>query len=182
MPASRININLLPSDRWEKTSLGKFLQWVLTYGRYIVIGTELIVLLAFLSRFKLDRDLSDLSDSIKTKRTVVENSQALESNVRSLQARLAKIDGVLKNQVSFKENLDSLTPLVPPDVIFDDLTISSRQVGISGKTTSLNTLSAFLRNLLLSKKFTEVSLDKITAQEEGELIFTLTAQLKGENK
>lgn len=182
MPASRININLLPSDKWEKTPTGKFLQWVLTYGRYIVIGTELIVLLAFLSRFKLDRDLSDLSESVKTKRAVVENSQVLENDVRSLQARLAKIDGLLKGQVSFRENLGALTPLVPADVIFDDLSISSKQVGISGKTSSLNTLSAFLRNLLLSKKFTEVSLDKITAQEEGELIFTLTAQLKKEDK
>ena len=53
-------IELLPKEEWEKTSFGKFIKWTLNVGRYIVIATELIVILAFVSRFKLDRDLTDL--------------------------------------------------------------------------------------------------------------------------
>jgi hypothetical protein len=60
-------INLLPKEEFEKKPLGKFLVWALSIGRYIVIFTELIVILAFLSRFKLDRDLADLNQSVREK-------------------------------------------------------------------------------------------------------------------
>jgi hypothetical protein len=64
-------INLLPREEFEKKPIGKFLTWALSIGRYIIIFTELIVILAFLSRFKLDRDLSDLNQSIREKQAVI---------------------------------------------------------------------------------------------------------------
>ena len=60
-----LSINLMPG---RETSFGeKFLNWSLTFGRYIIIGTEIIVLVAFFSRFKLDRDFIDLHDQVKEK-------------------------------------------------------------------------------------------------------------------
>ena len=44
MPAKAIN--LLPERTFEKTIVGRILRWSLTYGRYIIISTEIIVLAA----------------------------------------------------------------------------------------------------------------------------------------
>jgi len=74
MPAQKSQIELLPREEWEETSFGKFLKWLLTVGRYIVIFTELVVILAFLSRFKLDRDLTDLYKQIENKQAIIQNS------------------------------------------------------------------------------------------------------------
>ena len=59
------DINLLPREEFEQKTVGRFLIWALTVGRWIVIVTELIVITAFLSRFKLDRDLANLYEKIR---------------------------------------------------------------------------------------------------------------------
>ena len=46
-------VNLLPSDRFEFSKAGKFLDWALTTGRYLVVLTELIVTMAFYPDFGL---------------------------------------------------------------------------------------------------------------------------------
>ena len=79
MAAQNKDIELLPKEEWEKTSLGKFIKWVLTVGRYIVIFTELIVISAFISRFKLDRDLSKIYEDIEKKQSLVVASSDFEA-------------------------------------------------------------------------------------------------------
>ena len=67
MPAFELDIDLLKQKPIEERFLGRFLEWALSYGRYIIIGTQIIVLLAFFSRFKLDQELSDLHERIDEK-------------------------------------------------------------------------------------------------------------------
>src|SRR5437764_715683 len=85
--SSIISVNLMQKKEFSFSD--KFIQWILTYGRYIIIGTEIVVLLAFLSRFKLDREYIDLHDQIKEKQNVLTTLKPIESNVNQLQARLA---------------------------------------------------------------------------------------------
>ena len=85
MPAPKLDINLLAQTNINAKPLGKFLKWSLTYGRYIIIGTQIIVLLAFLSRFKLDQDLSDLHTKIDEKVNILEALAPIENNTRLLQ-------------------------------------------------------------------------------------------------
>ena len=88
MPATETKINLLPVDPFEQGFWGRFLKWGLSVGRYIVIATELVVILAFLSRFKLDRDLSDLNETIAEKQAVLAAYSTLEADYRELAGRL----------------------------------------------------------------------------------------------
>lgn len=167
----RLEINLLPRDLGE-TFVGKFLRWILTYGRYIVIGTEIIVLLAFLSRFKLDRDLSDLSESIKTKETIIQASSELENNVRSLQKRLSLIKNLQEKEVSSPQILTTLSQITPQDVVFENVAISSSQISLSAKSFSLAGFSTLLQTLKSSENFRDLNLEKIS-EEEGAITFTL---------
>ena len=63
----KLKINLLSKKDLEEKALGRFLKWSLSFGRYIIVGTEIIVLIAFFSRFKLDRQLTDLHEAINQK-------------------------------------------------------------------------------------------------------------------
>ena len=69
--AIKTTIEFIPQEDWEKTSFGKFLKWLLNVGRWIVIVTELIVIIAFVSRFKLDRDLTNLNEKVKQKQAII---------------------------------------------------------------------------------------------------------------
>lgn len=167
-------INLLPQKDFDQSPFSQFLRWILTYGRYIIIGTEIIVLLAFLSRFKLDRDLTDLSESIKTKKAIVTASQSLENNVRSLQNRLATIKNLEGKTISSAKLLESLGQITPPEITFSEITLQSSQISLGGKTVSLSSFALFLNKLSSSKKFTTLNLEKISQTREG-IDFTLKA-------
>lgn len=109
-----LSINLLPG---REVAIGeKFLRWILTYGRYIIIGTEIIVLLAFLSRFKLDRDFNDLNDRIKERQKIIENFRSIEDSVNQLQSRLSQIKTIEAAQGSGLLALPHIAPLTPPEI------------------------------------------------------------------
>lgn len=176
------DIDLLPREEWEKTPFGKFLKWTLTVGRYIVIVTELIVILAFLSRFKLDRDLTDLHEEIKEKQAIVESVSDFEDEFRFLQKRLATIERLEKKQVVTGEVVEELSRLLPPDVALADLTITDKKINLTATALSEQGLALFLNNLKASPKFANLALTNLSSgTEKGVGIqFELKSEIHGE--
>ena len=82
MPANQ-NINLLGDSEMDHTPVGRIVNWAVTYGRYIMIGTEIVVLLAFISRFSLDRKLTDLKEEVGQKQEIIEANLPFEGEVQS---------------------------------------------------------------------------------------------------
>lgn len=80
-------INLASSSDPADRPGGRFLTWALSWGKKIVILTELVVLLAFLSRFWLDSTVADLAEKIEQKKAVVLASAEFERQFRSLASR-----------------------------------------------------------------------------------------------
>ncbi len=72
MPAQPVSVNLLDQPEFTSSSIARLINWTITYGRYIMIGTEVIVLVAFISRFSLDRKLTDLREEIAQKQIILE--------------------------------------------------------------------------------------------------------------
>ena len=173
MPEGKLAINLIPKEEAKKKAWDKFLKWVLTYGRYIIIGTEIVVLVAFLFRFKLDRDLKDLSDEVKNKHVMIESFGNLEEQTRALQAYLATIKSLDNQSPSNAQLLTSLSSLTPQDVIYSQLNINSPKVSLSATAFSLGGLSAFLEGMKRSEEFKNVSIESLQEASSG-IEFTVT--------
>lgn len=176
MAAQKKEISLLPLEEFEKTRLGRFLKWALSFGRWIVILTELIVILCFLSRFKLDRDLTDLGEEIRQQQAIIASFGDLEKDFRNLQKRLDTIDKLEKKQLLASLLLDALSKTVPLDVSLTDLTVKEKEMEISGLAFSEAGFGSFIRRLSESK-FEKISLEKITRGKTGEIEFKLRAEL-----
>lgn len=176
----KLNINLLPSEDLDKTPAGRFLKWALTIGRYIVIFTELVVLVAFGSRFWLDRTLGDLRESIKQKQAIVESAKELEIEARSIQTRLLKISELINSSLRADEMLVLLGKITPTDIIYDNLTIDIDRMTISASTFSEASLALFVINLRNSDIFTAINLDMVekNKRQQGEIVFILSAKYK----
>ena len=174
----RLAVNLIPKEEVKRRSWEKFLKWILTYGRYIIIGTEIIVLSAFLLRFKLDRDLKTLSDQVKAEQAMIESFGNLEKQTRALQAHLATIQKVQGQSFSSTTLLTSLAALTPYDVFFSQLKVSSSKVSVSAIALSLNGFSSFLEGLKRSKDFKNISIDRVKEGDLG-LEFTIQASYLG---
>lgn len=176
---ANIKVNLLPKDPFLATPVGKLLQWALTIGRYLVVFTEMVVIISFASRFTIDRQITDLNLAILQKETIIDSYGELEQNVRDVQK---KIDTY--RQVEQQENVTDIFPVLtavtPPDVVLSDLQMRPGRVTLTGTTLSNVSLGILINNLQVSDRFTDISVERIgTAKDANSgLGFKIEANVK----
>jgi len=182
VPASDAKINLLPRDPFEDSFLGKFLRWALSVGRYIVIATELVVILSFLARFKLDRDLADLNEAIAQKQAILASYRELEADYRAVAKRLELIAELDKQSLKANEAISKLAAATPLDVSFALIGLSPTEIELQGTAGSERGLTAFLRAVKVKAGFSGAILTQVSsAGEKGPGIsFRLTAKTGGD--
>lgn len=175
------DINLAPKDPFFRTPLGKILKWALSVGRYIVIFTEIIVIISFVSRFTLDRQITDLNNTINQKQSVIESFGDLEANVRSTQ-RLVEEYKQVEQSTAILDTFPALTQVTPQGISLRQLIIRSNQVSVTGTTFSQENLNTLINNITLSPFFTDVEITKIETdpQEKSSFSFAISAQLRKE--
>lgn len=154
------DVNLLPKDPFFATPAGQVLKWALSIGRYIVIFTELVVILSFVTRFSLDRQVTDLNDAISQKKTVIQSYGDLEESVRQIQTVLEEYQ-IVKQQVNITEVFPELTNIIPRDTELNELVLRPDQISFSGRTITQSSLNTIINNIQLSDRFSNVSVDKI---------------------
>lgn len=177
MAAQKTTIEFLPQEDWEKGTAGKILKWALTVGRHIVIFTELIVILAFLSRFKLDRDLTDLGEKIKQQQAVLASWEEFEKEFRFLNKRLEIIEDLRRNRIDAEEILGELAGLTPVDVQISEFSVTGEEVSLTATSLSEGGLGTFVKNLEKSSKFEKISITQVVSNIEKEI--GIKFQLKG---
>lgn len=173
------DVNLYPEDPFYTSLIGKSLRWAVAAGRHIVIFTELIVIGSFLSRFVLDRQLSDLNREILQKQSIVESYGTLESDVRLLQKRTKDINGILDQQGKYRA-LESLTKVTPPDVVFEQISLANDRFSLKGHTLSSNSLSILVEGLKNDPQMSTVSINDIESGDNRDpgIQFNLTVEYK----
>jgi hypothetical protein len=87
-----ININLIPRDPFFDTAMGRTLQWAISIGRYIVIFTQIVVILSFAARFTLDFQLTNINKSITQNYSTIESFGDLEKDFRLAQAQIGEYE------------------------------------------------------------------------------------------
>ena len=88
----------------------------------VIIFVELIVILAFLSRFSLDRRNADLSETLRQQKAILASTKDFENDYLSLQKRLSYIKEFYNNEPKYVSLIDSLISPVPNDIYFQMFT------------------------------------------------------------
>ncbi len=162
-------ISLLPEKNPLKTLTDKFINWVLSVGRYIVIFTELIVIGAFLSRFWLDRKNSDLSEKIRQQRAILSSTQAFEREFRLFQSRLKEIDRGVKADYEPVDPLIIISKSMPSDVLLSDFKVTESEealrANLKAQIFSEAGLSEFINKLLGQPEVSAVQIGTIEKEE-----------------
>ncbi|KUK79488.1 MAG: hypothetical protein XD95_0357 [Microgenomates bacterium 39_7] len=160
------SINLLPKDPFFNTRLGRFLSWSLGAGRYIVIFTELVVILCFASRFVLDRRVHDLNESIYQKQVVIQSQSDFEREFRLAQTKIQNYQQ-LEQQSNLVEIFPLLQQIIPNGLRLERLTIKENFLMGTGVAVSNEVLNDFISNLQLSPNFKNINVGRIESREEG---------------
>lgn len=178
MPKSiKYKINLLPQDPFFKTSLGRTMSWSINVGRYIVIFTQIIVIISFASRFALDRQITDLNKSIHQKQLIIESQSQFENEFRLAQAKIKSYQEI-NQQSNLVEVFPLLQKIVPQDFRLNNLKIQSGVVSGEGLALSNNALNLFISNLQLSPNFYDIVVNKIETTEEQTMGFAVNFNVK----
>jgi len=184
MPATpEISINLLGSLQQDLSPIGRFITWITTYGRYIMITTEMIVLIAFISRFSLDRRLTDLNDEISQKQDIIAANQDLEITFRRTQDSLNKIKLLLDQQAKPVGAVKIAHTLLPSGTYFQNLSINNGKISSQVTSLTIQSFSQFLLNLSATRSLSNIDIGTVDKASNIGIQYTMNAQLVGvENK
>ena len=174
-------INLLPKDSFEESDLGRFLRWALVTGRAVVVITELVVILAFGSRFWFDKALNDLMEVIDQKQVLVQSYQTVEEQMRQVLAREVPVATAIEKNLEIESILAELVRATPADVNFNKMNLSATSLSLTGQSNSEEGLAALLANLNKIEKIKKLSIGETKfSQRNGKVEFDLTASFKDE--
>jgi Tfp pilus assembly protein PilN len=172
-------INLLPQKGYESSTSGRILAWILTTFRVIVIVTEIIVMIAFLSRFWFDAQNSDLNEKLQQKQAVLAASQEFEMNFKDVQNRLKIYSALTKNQSSYSEILSTITEYLPSDMILTKFSVKDENIEIVTTSSNERSVEQFVVNLATMTQIEDVGLIGISTEPDNPtiLFFTIGAKL-----
>lgn len=159
-------INLLPQEEFETSTFGRILKWAMSSFRIIVIVTEMVVMGAFLSRFWLDAQNANLSDSIKVADSQIEVQSDFEKEFRGLQAKL-NIFKQVTTGVKDSDIVSSIAMEIPQDVTLSSITINSVNGEIKGSAASETSVAQLISNLKSNPSFKKVDLGQIGSSEDA---------------
>ena len=176
--ATAHQINLIQKDDFENTPLGKFLHWSITVGRWIVVFTDFIVILAFFSRFYFDTKLANLHDSIKQGQAIIEATADFEKTFLSLQKKISQVKLVLGSKFASDDRVEFINRILPNDVTLTAFNITKNGLNISGSASSEAGISLFMKNLLSAREIEKVNISGLNIGEKDNqrvISFTLSA-------
>lgn len=177
-PRLRIKLNLLHPKELQMKLPERFLKWLISYGRFIVIFVEIIVVIAFLTRFKYDADLDELKRKINQDLPYVEGLSTDEALIEQTQKRLALIDKTYLTSDNWQETIVNLSSLTPSSIQFRGLNLEEKDekninFRINASTISNTDLGIFLNNLRTKDYLRDINLTNI-GFEDNQILFTVT--------
>lgn len=179
MPAKNVSINLIGDTNNEHTPVGRIVNWAVTYGRYIMIGTEIVVLLAFISRFSLDRKLTDLKEEVTQKQDIIEANLPFEQDIRTLQDKLSKIKALKVQPANASQVITSFQTILPTGMYLKSLFLDHDRVTVSAVAGSTAAFSQFVANIQNNKILANIDIGDITRDPILGIQFTFTAKVPG---
>jgi len=161
--------------------MGRVLTWLLTTFRIIVIVVEMIVMLAFLSRFWLDAKNADLNDEIKQKQAQIEASKNTETQFNQIQEKLKIFSALTAKEKPFTASMDKVTAYIPPDVFINSYDAAAEEIKIAGFSPSERSIAQFITNLESLENFEEVSLVSVDVGQKYEGLIGFILSVKETN-
>lgn len=178
---SHLRLNLLYPQGIPVKLPVKILKWSLTFGRYIGIIVEILVLATFAARFKLDADLADINEKINEQIPFIESLNKQEQEIRELQLKLAVIKKSFASYPNWQQSINLLGIHTPKGVTFDSINYENKakdaslDFRVSGTAVSNNDLASFLYGLNKDERLKNIELTNLAFGETG-VSFTIVGK------
>lgn len=175
--AKKQGINLLPQEEFAASTFGRILAWAVGALRIIVIITEMVVMVAFLSRFWLDARATDLNDEIEQKSAIISSQKELEKSFRDAQQKL-RVVSTLAAGTKIAPLFTSAASTLPVDVTLSSISAAEGKLQVRANSLTEESISQFIVNLESKSEFSTVTLNQVSSKSDSPFIsFALDATL-----
>jgi len=158
-------IDLLPKKK--PSLIDEIVYFSLHYLRYVVVITQIVVIVVFFYRFKVDQEIIDLKESTNQKEEIIRVTLPLVTEAQVINNATDQIKQILKKQTQFVTNFDYLLSIFPTQLILTNLEISESKIKLIGMTSDLPMVKLFFEKLKRDKKFKQVVIDQINKSGMG---------------
>ncbi|MBI2018031.1 PilN domain-containing protein [Candidatus Daviesbacteria bacterium] len=184
--AGLINLDLLKPQSEPQKLFIQALRWILSSGRFLIVFVEILVLAAFVARFKLDADILATKEAIEEQIPFIESLKSDEDLIRRTQFQIATIYSIKQDSPDYHLILQKIAAQTPTGVTIRSLSLQKQtgkiEIKISGTTSSNANLTGFLTGLKKETFFQDINLTS-TSFEQNVITFSITgaAKEKAEN-
>lgn len=164
----------------KSTLMDDLLKWALSFGRLLIIIVEVVAFSAFMYRFVLDRQISDLNDKIKNEQAIVEASKRQEDTYRSLQERISTVKKISTTGNTAPKIIKDVVAITPSEITYNSYRIDEGKLEMELSVGSFSSLTTFLETLREHPQIASVTITGIDNSLGGNSVkVTLVAVLKG---
>lgn len=177
----KINLDLLRPQSQPQQIAVKLFRWLLSSGRYLIIGVEIIVLGAFLLRFKLDGDIAATREAIEAQVPFIKSLAADEKLIRLTQFQLTIVKETKQTSSDFPDILSRVAKQTPSGVSLKALSMDSLEgtlnMKLSATATDNSQLASFMAGLKSDQGFSNLNLADVSF-EGGNINFSISTTVK----
>ncbi len=170
-----ININLMPQQE-VKGALGTTLTWSLGVGRYLIIATQIIALVAFGLSLKLTIDRNNLTTNIKSSQSVIDSKSEFEQEFREVQSKIQNIKELRGKQFKNHLVIQEFNNLLPKGINLTNLNIDGNTLSFSGAFPTAAQLHTMINSFNGSTKIVALEITELNTPSEEEPKFTFDAE------
>jgi hypothetical protein len=161
----KYKINLL--SRKKESLTDKLIYFALSYLRYILIITQIIVIGVFFYKFKVDQEIVDYQDSVGQKKEIIEVTQPLFVEAKTTDFQIKEIRRIIGRQDNFLDILNYLSTIFPDKLYLSKLTITDNSMKLEGFGDSGLLIQSFYQRLKTDKKFANINLKSLKKIDVG---------------
>jgi len=158
-------INLL--QKKEPSLANKIIYFFLHYLRYVVVLTQIVVIVVFFYRFKADQEILDLKDSVSQKEEIIKVTLPLVEEAQAIDNKLNQIKQILQKQDQFITNLNYVFSIFPASAVLTNFEISYSTIKLIGTTNNVDTVKLLVERLKKDQKFKHVIINQISKSSFG---------------
>ncbi|MFC1649408.1 PilN domain-containing protein [Patescibacteria group bacterium] len=179
MAKTKHSINLLPREGFDSTVQGRIMAWALSSFRIIVIVTEIVVMIAFISRFFLDAQNADLTEEIQKKTSLISANQSFEKEFKTTQEKLSLYKDATSVRSVPTEVIDAVVKSLPSDISLDGIVITKNDISVVGISPSTQSIQQLIINLESKDPVFDVNLESVERENiDSELLsFSIRGQV-----
>ncbi len=158
-------INLL---RKKEESLNKRILYFTThYLRYILVITQLVIIVVFFYRLKVDQEVVDLSEAVKQKEEIITVSYPLLQEAKLVDRQIGVIKNVAKKEDFFLDEFNYITHSIPEGISLKHLSFNKEGVNVKGSALTAASLEFFYKKMREDGKFCKVNLKGVNKKMES---------------